>query len=300
MVPGGWTNLIIDGRDPALDADKDFCRWNDVTADFWKATGIPLLSGRLFTEAETAAAGPVGVINAAAARRFWPKQDAVGHAFRPFPTSPLITVIGVVADVPQSSSALVEPLYYRPPPIGGVDHTTLHIAVRGDSAAMRESIRRRLQPLWPSGSPPALRSIRDQIDLASADLLSAVRLVLWVAAFALFVTGGGLYFFSAYTASQNLRDSAIRLALGARSGDLLAAHLRTYRPGLVGGAVLAAALLAAVRPIFHQLNTAAEPPGILVAFLASIPLLAIALGGLYAPLIRVGRLDINRTLGLPD
>ncbi len=57
----------------------------------------------------------IAVINVAAAKRFWPGENALGKTFRPFPKSLPITVIGIVADVPESvGAARIAPFIYLP------------------------------------------------------------------------------------------------------------------------------------------------------------------------------------------
>ncbi|HTB80664.1 MAG TPA: ABC transporter permease [Opitutaceae bacterium] len=300
MTAGGWTNLIVNERDPALESDKCFCRRSDVTSGFWDAAGIPLLRGRTFTDADIATKSPVAVINAALARRFWPGQSALGKSFKAWPTSPLFSVIGVVADVPESRSATIDPLLYLPSESRPEDAMTLHIAVQRDSAGMRQEISRRLLAVWPYKNPPALRPIHDQIVLASADLVTAVRLVLWVAGFATLVTGCGLYFFSAYTASQSLKEAAIRMALGANQTDVMLAHLRKYRLAVFCGFALGTLLLIGVRPIFALFDISVTSPRLVYVLAAAVPLMAIAIMGLCVPLWRISRLNICHALNFSE
>jgi predicted permease len=300
LSTGGWTNLIIDGRDPALSPDKCFCRTGEVTPDFWQTVGISTLQGRTFTDADVAGKSPVGVINAAAARRFWPGGDAVGHVFRSSPHGPLITIIGVVSDVPQSTSSVIDPLYYRPSHTAADARMILHIAVQRDSSTMREKIRQKLLTLWPDKNVPPLRPIQDQIDLASASLVTAVRLVIWVAGFATLVTGCGLYFFSAFTASQYLKDAAIRLALGASQSDIILAHVRRYRSAIIAGLVLAALLLAGAQSILNWFNIAVMSPTITLIAIAAVPLAVITIVGLCVPLLGISRLNVYRVIALSE
>ena len=300
LTPAGWTNLIVDGRDPSLDPDKGLCSKFEVTSDFWKTAGISLLGGRFFTEADIAAKVNVGVINAAAARRFWPGQDPLGRTFKPFPESPLVTVIGVTVDVPESRSSQIRPLFYRPSKRVTEDAMTLHIAVKQDTAGMRENIRRQLLTVWPDKNLPPLRPIQDQIDLASADLVTAVRLVLWVAGFATLVTGCGLYFFSAYTASQYIKDAAIRMALGAGPGDIILAHLARYRLAVLAGLAIGGLLLASAQPVFGQFDIEIGSPKFVLVAIAALPLVAIAIVGLCVPLRKIGSLNVYHTLTLSE
>ena len=130
-----------------------------------------------------------------------------------------------------------------------------------------------------------------QVEASWADLGTAVRIVLAVAGFATLVTACGIYFFSAYTTAQTLRDSAIRIALGATGGDVVSNHLRRYRAGVVAGIVLAAGLMAAARPILQRLDIAFAPPGLVTFGWAALAITAIAVFGLWMPLRRLRRID---------
>src|SRR5262249_53539618 len=95
-----WT-FFIEGRQPA---DKPLGRgdyWG-VTPDFFRTIGVPFKRGRIFPEQDSQEATPVGVINEAMARRYWPDEDPIGKRFRmqaPISVSPWTTIVGVVGDV---------------------------------------------------------------------------------------------------------------------------------------------------------------------------------------------------------
>ena len=291
----GWTNIIVDERDPALAPDKCFVHRSVVTPDFFGAAGIRLLHGRQFEEAETRAGVNVALVNAAAARRHWP-DGALGKTFRPWVNGPVHTVVGVVDDVPVDASGKVLPQIFTPWVQAVEWSLVVHVAVRQDNAATRAALTGALRDVWPRPAPPALRPVQAQIGTAAADFVTAVRVVLGIAGFATLVTSCGLYFFSAYTAAQTLRDSAIRRALGAQTRDMVWSHLARYRLGLAGGAALGLGLLAWLAPRLETVGPIAVPMryGYVVAALAV--LLAIALAGLCLPLRRVVRADLARTL----
>ena len=292
----GWTNVIVDGRDPALEPDKGFANMSVVTGDYFPAAGIRLVSGRAIEAREVLGGAKIVMINSAAARRYWPNLDPVGRTLQPWENGPPLTIVGVADDVPADPTAKILPQIYLPWGFFSATSLTFHIAVQQDSAALRQALADSLRDVWPFRSPPVLRSIHDQIGEVSADLGVAVRIVFWIAGFATLVTSCGLYFFSAYTAAETLRDSAVRRALGAQSKHLVFAHLGRYRAALGGGLVLGLGLLLGVEPLLKHLGVAAIPLTVGSSAAAAALLLAIALAGLCAPLRKILRVDLARTL----
>jgi predicted permease len=296
LGPLGWTNIFVDGRDPSLEPDKAFVNMSAVTGDYAAAAGIRVVRGRGIETREVLGGGKVVMINAAAARRFWPGADPVGHTMKPWENSVPLTIVGVLDDVPVDTTGRIVPQIFMPWGFFSATALTIHVAVEQDSAAVRQALAASVQDVWPHRTPPALRSIQDQIGSASADLLVAVRIIFWVSGFAMLVTSCGLYFFSAYTAAQTIKDSAIRQALGANRRHLIAAHLARYRVSLVCGCVVGLGLLAGVKPLLASLGVAAIPLTPADAALAVGLLLLIAGIGLCVPLHRVLRVNLARTL----
>jgi len=297
MGGAGGTNVVVRERDPNLEPDKGSAQWLVVGDGYFEAAGIRILQGRGFTPQELAASAKVVVINSALARRYWSNGDALGQSMKQWANAQPHTIVGIVDDIPtKSGGTAVEPMVYTLWGQGSPTSLTFHVAVNQDSAAMRRAIEDSLRDVWPHKTLPALRSGRDQLGLVSADLATAVRVVLWLAGFATLVTSCGLSFFSAYTAAQTMRDAAIRQALGATVPDLLRVHLKRYLPGAVLGIALGFALTWGARPVMSTVGIALapmEPSSVAVAVVAVV---TIALAGLCLPFYKLWRLDLVRTL----
>lgn len=293
----GDTNVVVRDRDPNLEPDKGQARWIVAGDGYFEAAGIRILQGRGFTAQELANNSKVLVINSALARRYWPHGDALGQSMKQWAGAQPHTIVGIVDDIPTASGAApAEPMVYTVWGQASATSLAFHIAVKQDSAAMRRAIEDSLRDVWPHKTLPALRSGRDQLGLVSAELATAVRVVLWLAGFATLVTSCGLYFFSAYTAAQTTRDAAIRQALGATMPDLLRAHLARYMVGAVVGIALGFALAWAARPVMAAAGIKLAPLKPLSVVVAVASLAAIALAGLCLPLRRLWKLDLARTL----
>jgi len=291
----GWTNITVNDHDPSLDPDKCIANQIQVTDGYFEAAEIKVLAGRTFDAHDLVTKPNLAVINAAAARRFWPGQNAVGATFKPWETSSLFTVIGVVDDVPTATSRILPSIYLTWGRLAGTT-ISIHIDVREDTVAVRREIDRTLRTLWPFETTPQPRSMADQVSHAAAELVTAVRVILSVAVLATIVTACGLYFFSSYTASQSRKETAIRQALGARTPDLLRAHAIRYRSGILCGLLLGAALLFFTRLGMEKMGLLMTPLHWTHVAVATLALGAVSAFGLAIPLLKTVRQDLMRSL----
>ena len=204
--------------------------FNIVSEDFFNTLGVPILKGRAFTEGDRNDAAPVAVIDETMAERFWPGQDPIGQRI----------TIGEQG----SDSAIV----YRT--VVGVAKNVRHYTLREPSRIqvyipLRQTLNRYgfgLNVTVKASVPPTtlvapLRSISSAIDPASAawDIhtvsyylersISAERtlgvITVWLAVVASIVTAVGLFGLVTYAVVQRRREIALRLALGARPGEVV-------------------------------------------------------------------------------
>lgn len=266
-LPFTWTNsstpIYPEGRpESPADAASDIS-FHLVTADYFRAMGIPLLRGRLLSEREPQPAVPPGfdaakdyltifkdfplhaVISERMATQYWTREDPIGKRFRlrtaPGQPQPLVQVVGVVGDTAQFGLDQVKKpefylsLYQFPVPA----ETFLVIRTRTDPGALAASMRAALQPIV--GDQP----ISDVQPMAAriADTLSGRRFNtgLWTffAGTALLLALLGVYGVLAFIVGRRTREIGIRVALGAsRAGILRGVLWKGYRlvvPGIVVG-----------------------------------------------------------------
>ena len=293
---GSWTNVMVNDRDPALEPDKGLANRFVATAGFFDAAGIALQEGRAIEARDIESGVRVAVVNRSMADRYWPGASALGKTFRPWENGTLYTIVGVVADTPTGTTTTIRPGFFLPWAQSSQSVLTYQVAVECDSAEMRRAIADRLRSVWPYRNVPALRSMRDQIDQAAADLTTAVRIVLSVAALAIVVTAIGLYFFSAYAAEQSLKDAAVRQALGARAFDILATHVARYRVAIAAGLGLGVALVFAAGAALRSLGLTLSSVDAADMGVAAGLLTCLALIGITIPARRILRLDLTRLL----
>ncbi len=220
-----------------------------TTNGYFEALGIPLLRGRLFNEGDTADSPHAAVISQSLARDRWPGQDPIGHTieFGNMDGDPrLLTIVGIVGDVHEyGADAPPRPTVYtnlfQRPRAGDITVTMLTVA---PTPLVTSAARGILQELNPE-LPPKFRTF-SQIYFAS---LGSRRFNLILIGFfgtiTLLLATAGVFGVMAYSVNRRTREIGVRVALGARSGDVLrmvlVQGLRTISIGVavgIGGALI--------------------------------------------------------------
>jgi predicted permease len=288
--------IEIDGKVHAADGRENLADWAFVSPGYFDALGIHFQSGRNLTRDETDRNEYVAVVNAAFERRFFP-DGALGKTFEPFAVAGETPIVGVVSDVPRGLEADVGPAFY-------LLYTTttlsvLHFFVRLEPNAPEPwwAVTRTLEKMWPNDTPPRLYASESLIDNSTGDLQTALRVASWIATLAGLVVACGVYFFSAFVTAQSLRDSAMRIALGASLRQLMREHVRHYCRGVYAGLALGALLVLFVFvPMLESLKVPLTAPGVLLVVTGATLLGGVTLVGLCVPLWRLRRLDVVSTL----
>jgi len=265
-----------------------------VSPGYFQTLGIPLVRGRLFDDRDTFDSPHTAVISQFLAREHWPGEDPIGHTIE-FGNMDgdlrLLTVVGIVGDVhqegleaPPSSTVYVD-LFQRPEP-----WMTIAMLSDADTGLVTSAARGVLQELNPE--IPAKFQTFSQI--YSASLGSRRFNVLLIGVFgvvALLLAIAGTFGVMAYAVSRRTREIGVRVALGARSRDVLGMILgqgmRTILIGIVIGLAGALALTRTLASLLFGVS-ATDP----VTFAAVVALLiGTALVACYIPARRATKVD---------
>jgi putative ABC transport system permease protein len=271
--------------------NADFCV---ATDGFFQTLGIPLLRGRIFDERDVVDSPHVAVISDSLARERWPGQDPIGHTIE-FGNMDgdlrLLTVVGIVGDVheygldmPPRPTVYVD-LFQRPR-----EAITVTMLSNADMQLVTSAAHGILKELNPE-VPPTFRTFSRIYSASLGSRRFNLILIGFFAIVTLLLATAGVFGVMAYSVSRRTREIGVRVALGARSRDVLTMILgQGVRTIAVGIAIGLAGSLALTRAVESQLFgvTATDP----LTFAAVVLLLvASALLACYVPARRAAKVD---------
>jgi putative ABC transport system permease protein len=280
-----------------------------IMPEYFRTIGIQLLAGREFTADDREPHPHVAIITSTMASQFWPHENALGKRFcmlaredlerflkrNPKIGVPWIEVVGIVADVRHAGlAAAPRALIYLPHQQWPWGAAQLIVRTTGDPAALASVVREDARATNPHAIITRVQTMEQAID----DSTAAPRLSTWVAT--LFAAVGallaslGLYGVMAHGVLARTREIAIRVALGAPRGRVLALILRHGVSMTLAGIAVGLAGLAVASRVLRQLDTllyetsSADPFALSAALLL---LIGVALVAAYVPARRAMQVD---------
>jgi predicted permease len=274
-----------------------------VTPDYFDVMGIHLLSGRALTPADQADTGQLArvVVNESFARRFFPNQNPLGKQFatgREF-TKPDYEIAGVVNDTNYRSLREIPPPIFYNYGFGPKQYPNsfvLHVRTPGDPSEIIAPMQRLLKSIDPTVPFYQIATLTEEVDrsLWAERLLTA--LTSSFSAFALTLSGIGLYGILSYFVTARRREIGLRLALGAESSNVIWLVVKRALPPLAIGLLTGAALAWSAAQWIKTLLYGVQPQDPGSTTIALLFLIAVGVASATIPTLRAVRLDPATTL----
>jgi putative ABC transport system permease protein len=217
---------------------------DEVSADFFKAIGTPLLRGRFFSIADGPNAPPVAIINDAMARRSWPGHNPVGRRFKLGPRDsdrPWYTVVGIVGDMRRQGlerepfPQIFVSLAQSPPP------RTVDLFTRtssDDPMAMAGALRAAVRRVEKNAAIFGVAPLEQQFGTYLAQRRFLTSLLTGFSLVALLMAAVGIYGLVQYSIATRTHEIGIRMAVGAEAGEIFRMILGEALKLIVTGSML--------------------------------------------------------------
>jgi predicted permease len=301
FLSGGSWDLSIDGYTSAGGDKFVDTNTNQIGPNYFATMQIPLLSGREFTARDNEKAPQVAIVNETLARRYIVKNDsldkALGHILRLRDNVP-IQIVGVVKDSSNGSiSEPPPPVFYLPNLQQGSSRATLQLRTKGDPTAFVPLVRQQISALDPEVTP--LSALTMARAFSTNGLFTFRVFAMLGGAFGLIALSlaiVGLYGVVSFVVGRRTQEIGIRIALGAKPGNVLrmvlANGISLATAGVVIGIVVALAAAPLLRTLLHDVSPRDPLTFVVIALL----LLTTTSVASWIPARRAARVDPNAAL----
>jgi putative ABC transport system permease protein len=297
-LPLGGSNssdsYYVEGEPEPAPGQEHDGRYRVATPDYFRTMEISLIRGRAFTEHDKAGATPVVIVNETLARQHWPGADPLGKRIRlygPIEKSPWMEVVGVVKDVKHELNIPVTPEYYLPHAQDPWNAMVLVARTSVEPGSLAGALR---QQVWAIDKDQPVFDVKTMQEVRSGSVaiysFSSVMLAIF-AGIALVLAAVGIYGVMAFAVTQRTQEIGIRIALGARTADVLKLVVKHGMRLAVLGIVIGLAGSWALTRFIEKLLVGVEATDLLTFSLVSLCLLAAAFVACYLPARRATKVD---------
>ena len=249
-----------------------------------------MIAGRVIEEQDKAGATPVIVISKSVAEHYWPGSDPIGHRVR-LGQSPWLTIVGVCGDTIQWFTNEPEPAAYGSYWQKPLPDARLLLRTAGDPTLAENAVLAKIRAVDPSEPVYQMKTMEQFYLEERSGVQAAVKAMENNAAIALVLAITGIYGVIAYFVSQRTREIGIRIAVGAKTSDIMKLTLgEAFRVAGIGLAIGAPAAYLLMRVLSSALYNVVVVSWL--TFSAVTALLAVAaLFAAYIPARRAASID---------
>jgi predicted permease len=286
------TSIFVEGQPPAPMSKLPLAIPTSVTPDYFRAMGISL-RGRDFTDQEEKKENRVAIVNETFARKFFPGQEAIGKRFNfGGPENPFWEIIGVCGDGKYNSLGEdPQPALFRPQLRDCSPGISLVARIRGDPQPALAALQREIHSLDPTLPLYDIKTLTEHMKIPLFPARIAAGALASFGVLALVLAAVGIYGVMSYMVAGRTREIGLRMALGARGGNVRSLILRQgMMLALIGSMIgLAIAFLATrlLKSVLYGVSAIDPTTFVGVTVLLGI----VALLACWIPALRASRVD---------
>jgi predicted permease len=278
------------------DQERPFSSYTIASPGYFSAVGTPLIRGRDFLETDVESSVPVAIINNAMAKKYWPGEDPIGKQVGlGSPRFPLMTIVGIVADVKRLSMREIPPpeMYvpYTQKPYPSMLAMFVVLRTRVEPSLMISAIRKEVRAADPELPVAKVATLDSIVDDSMIQPRFSMLLLGSFGGLALLLASVGIYSVISYNSIQRSQEIGIRMALGARPAKVfrmvLGEGVRLAGLGLIIGCGLALIVSRMMASLLYGIQSTDAFTFTSVCLL----ILGIALFSCYFPARRAIRVD---------
>lgn len=286
-------SVSIEGRPEHAPGQEPSANYRSISPGYFKALGIPLVRGRVFTPADAAGAAMVAIVDESFVRFHFGNEDPLGRGIDiGNGTDGYCRIVGVVGSVHHEGlEAAPDPTMYVPFPQDDMAGMWIVARTRGDVGALAPAARQVLRDIDPELPAYSMTPLAELVSDSVAERRFSMLLLAAFAAVGLILAAVGLYGVVAFSVSRRTQEIGVRMAMGAGRRDVLRMVVADgMKLAVVGAALGLAAALALSRLMTTMLFEvkSLDPASYLAPLLL---VLAVAAFASFVPARRATRVD---------
>jgi len=306
--------FTVEGYVPAQGANMSLATFVTVSGDYLQTMGIPLLGGRFFNQADKANPQLVTIVNHKLAEHYWHGLDPIGKRLRlgtQEMKTPWLTIVGVVADVKESSPDIpAKEQGYQPaeqfetslgalgspadPPTGNGGFVAVRAAM--EPGQMVNALRATVRSIDPQLPLTQVQTMEYTVSDSEAPRRFNTALISAFAIAAVLLAALGIYSVIAFSADLRAQEMAIRMALGSQRAGILGLVFKSAVKLALAGCVVGLLGAGAVSRLLQSFLFGVSPFDPVVLTLAAVFVFLLALAASLLPARRAASIHPMKAL----